>query len=194
MVEAMQHRGYKNIGFFTDDYVVLAHNGSKLSSKQNPTKQPLFSNCKRYVIVYSGEIYNCAELAKKYNLKLTSNNDAEVVLELFVKNRTDFVLELNGAFAFAIYDRTENELYIYRDRLGIKPLYYIQNFDSFAFGSELKSLITIPKVRENLNIDNNAIGYYFHLGYIPSPHTIYQNIYKLEQGSMLRFSFSGTPI
>jgi len=190
MAQSMQHRGHDNIGFFTDDYVVLAHNGSKRLSGQNQTKQPLLSNCKRYVIVYSGEVYNCAELIEKYNLQTTSNNDAEVILELFVKNSADFMLELNGAFAFAIYDRIENELFLYRDRIGIKPLYYIQNFDSFAFGSELKSLITIPKIRKNLNINNTSIGRYFHLGYIPAPLTIYQNIYKLEQGSMLKFSFS----
>ena len=86
----------------------------------------MFSSCKRYVIVYSGEVYNCAELAKRYNLKLTTNNDAEVILELFINNRTDFILELNGAFAFAIYDRKNYELFLYRDRIGIKPLYYIQ--------------------------------------------------------------------
>lgn len=189
MVESMQHRGYDNVGFYTDDYVVLAHNDSKKISKHQ-AKQPLFSSCKRYVIVYSGEVYNCAELAKRYNLKLTTNNDAEVILELFINNRTDFILELNGAFAFAIYDRKNYELFLYRDRIGIKPLYYIQNFDSFAFGSELKSLITIPKVRENLNISNDSIARYLHLGYIPSPQTIYQNIYKLEQGSMIKFSFS----
>jgi len=194
MVDSMQHRGYDNIGFFTDDYVVLAHNCSRTSQERNQTKQPLYSNCKRYVIICSGEIYNCTELAKRYNLKLTTNSDAEVILELFIRNRNDFVLELNGAFAFAIYDRIENELFLYRDRLGIKPLYYFQNFDSFAFGSELKSIITIPEVRKNLNISNNSIERYFHLGYIPSPHTIYQNIYKLEQGSMIKFSISNFEI
>ncbi len=190
MIYSLQHRGFDNIGFFTDEYIALAHNCSGTNPEKTQAKQPKLSNCKRYVIIYNGEVFNCQELVKKYNLVLNSDSEAEIILELFIRNGTSFVNELNGAFTFAIYDREKTELFLYRDRLGLKPLFYTQNADSFIFGSELKALLTIPEVKNSLTINYDAVNRYFHLGYIPAPQTIYQNVHKLEQGSMLKVSYT----
>jgi asparagine synthase (glutamine-hydrolysing) len=184
----MYHRGPNHTGYFTDEYVALAHNRLSILDLSEKAHQPMLSDCNRYVIIYNGEVFNFRELAKKYTLNLKSRSDTEVILKLFIINGMDFVQELNGMFAFAIYDREKMELFLYRDRLGIKPLYYTQNQDSFIFGSELKAIVALPEVSRTLEINHDAVSRYFHLGYIPSPITIYQNVYKLEPGSMLKVS------
>ena len=97
--------------------------------------------------------------------------------------------ELNGMFAFAIYDRSQNELYLYRDRLGIKPLYYYWDGKNFAFASELKSLTSLEQIP--LEINHAAINRYLHFGYVPAPYSIYKNIYKMNSGTMMKISATG---
>ena len=188
MASSMYHRGPDHTGYFTDEYVALAHNRLSILDLSDKAHQPMLSQCGRFVITFNGEVYNFKELAHRYNLPLDSRSDTEVILKLFIKNGENFVSDLNGMFAIAIYDREKMELYLYRDRLGVKPLFYCQNQDSFQFGSELKSIISLPEVNRQLKLNQDAINRYFHLGYIPSPHTIYQNVYKLEAGSMMKVS------
>ena len=104
------------------------------------------SHCGRYIMVYNGEIYNFKEIAnklKKTNWKTSS--DSEVILEAFVAWGIDFVHQLNGMFAIAIYDKKENKLFLFRDRMGIKPLYYFYNEKDLIFSSELKAICAIKK-------------------------------------------------
>jgi asparagine synthase (glutamine-hydrolysing) len=146
----------------------------------------------RYVIVYNGEVYNYAEVAAelKFNFDpdfhFRSGTDTEVILQAFAGYGVDAVKHLNGMFAFAIYDKQEEELYLFRDRLGIKPLYYYWDGADFAFASEVKSLKKISKL--NLQVNYSVIPQYLHLGYIPAPHSIYENCYKLEPGHYLKIS------
>lgn len=188
MASSMYHRGPNHTGYFTDEYIALAHNRLSVIDLSEKAYQPMLSKCGRYVITYNGEVYNFQELAKRYNLTLESRSDTEVILQLFVINGEDFISELNGMFALAIYDREKMELFLYRDRLGIKPLFYSQNQDSFQFASELKAIVSLPEVKRNLKINKNAISRYFHLGFIPAPYTIYENVFKLEPGSMMKIS------
>ena len=135
----------------------------------------------RYVIVYNGEVYNFNEIAVEIKLKnpnftLNTSSDTEVILEAFALWGVEFANKLNGMFAITIYDKTEDTLFLFRDRVGIKPLYYYWDNKNFAFASELKALKTVPFISNNISINPVAINQYLHLGYIPEPHSIYTNI------------------
>ena len=153
----------------------------------------MFSFNNRYVIIYNGEIYNFKELislldpAIRYQLKTTS--DTEVILELFSQLGNKFVEHLNGMFTIAIYDRTKKELSLFRDRMGIKPLYYYYDGTNFAFASELKSLKHLQQINKKINA--SAIRTFLHLGYIPAPYTAYNSIQKMESGSILTVASDG---
>jgi asparagine synthase (glutamine-hydrolysing) len=149
-------------------------------------KQPIFNEDKTKVIVFNGEIYNYKELQLKLiNLgcKLKTNSDTEVVLVLYELYGEECVQYLNGMFSFAIYDQTKSLLFVARDRFGEKPLYYYHSEEEFVFASELKSLVLFDSSLKK--ISNTALHLYFSLSYIPAPHTIYENIYKLEPATKL---------
>ena len=130
MVTAQNHRGPDNNGTFFHNQVGLGHNRLSIIDLSERGAQPMHSFKERYVIVYNGEVYNYAEVAAelKFNFDpdfhFKSGTDTEVILQAFAGYGVDAVKHFNGMFAFAIYDKQEEELYIFRDRLGIKPLYY----------------------------------------------------------------------
>ena len=182
MASCLEHRGPDATGHFIACHVALGHTRLKILDLSDNANQPMHSNCERYVIVYNGEVYNFRELAAKYSLKLKTGSDTEVILELFAKNRTSFIHELNGMFAFAIYDKQEKQLFLFRDRMGIKPLFYYRDETVFAFASELKSLLKFEPIKNNLKINHQATGHFLHLGYVPEPLTIYEQIVKFPAG------------
>ena len=192
MVSTQNHRGPDGNGTFFHNQVGLGHNRLSIIDLSARGKQPMHSFKDRYVIVYNGEVYNYAEVAAelKFNFDpgfhFRSSTDTEVILEAFAGYGIDTVKHLNGMFAFAIYDKEQEELYVFRDRLGIKPLYYYWNGENFAFASEIKALNAISKL--NLQVNYSVIPHYLHLGYIPAPYSIYQNCYKLEPGHYLKIS------
>ena len=134
------HRGPDNQNYWIDNNVGLGHNRLSIIDLSSDANQPMFSTCDRYIIVYNGEVYNFKFLANKYNINAKTNSDTEIVLKLFIKKGVDFVNELNGMFAIIIFDKVENQFFLFRDRLGIKPLYYYYDNDNFAFSSEIKAL------------------------------------------------------
>jgi asparagine synthase (glutamine-hydrolysing) len=192
MVTAQNHRGPDSNGTFIHNQVGLGHNRLSIIDLSERGAQPMHSFSSRYVIVYNGEVYNYAEVAAelKFNFDpdfhFRSGTDTEVILQAFAGYGIDAVKHLNGMFAFAIYDKQEEELYLFRDRLGIKPLYYYWDGENFAFASEVKSLKKLNKL--NLQINYSVIPQYLHLGYIPAPYSIYENCYKLEPGHYLKIS------
>jgi asparagine synthase (glutamine-hydrolysing) len=131
-------------------------------------------------------VYNFKEIAHQLQLSLHTSSDSEVILEAFSKQGADFVHALNGMFALAIYDKDQQKLYLFRDRLGIKPLFYFWDGVKFAFASELKSLLTLSGIPRQLN--HQAISHFLRLGYIPAPGTIYNNIYKVLPGNYIKLS------
>ncbi len=193
MIDAVAHRGPDAEGFFEDEIIALGHKRLSILDLSHNADQPMFSHDKRNVMVYNGEVYNYIELAGNENshrgFQLNTTSDSEVMLESFAMHGIKSVEGFNGMFAFAIYDKLAQELFIVRDRIGIKPLYYYYADGEFAFASELKSFRNLKQIKFKLN--NEAIYNYLHVGYIPAPQSIYQHIYKLEQGHWLKISKTG---
>ncbi|MCA6078359.1 asparagine synthase (glutamine-hydrolyzing) [Fulvivirga sedimenti] len=186
-VSSMQHRGPDNQQFihFKEDQIGLGHTRLTILDQNERSNQPMTSPDGRYTIVYNGEIYNFRELKAKYNIETETTSDTEIVLKLFILQGTDFIHECNGMFAMAILDNEEKSIHIYRDRLGIKPLYYFHNGKSLAFASELNTLkILLP----GLKVNKSVIPDFLQLGFIPSPYSWYSNVLKLPPGCCLIYS------
>ena len=181
-IDSIAHRGPDARGAFIDNQhnVGLGHRRLSIIDLSSDADQPMTSRCGRYVIVYNGETYNYKEIIQDLNLNLRTSSDTEAILEAFVKCGPSFVNYLNGMYAIAIYDKAEKVLFLFRDRLGIKPLYYSQNNGDFLFASELKAL---KQFGRKLTINNSAINNYLYLGYVPQDQTIYKNVHKLAAGS-----------
>lgn len=198
MTNALSHRGPDADGFFFNGICGLGHRRLSILDLSVSANQPMYSRSlssfdgesqeERFVIVYNGEIYNYAELAKELNIKMRTTSDTEVILELFVKYGVEFVHKLNGMFAIAIYDQLKQSLYLFRDRIGIKPLYYYWDRNKLLFGSELKSLQCLNL---DLKLNHDAIADFLHLGYVPAPRSIFENIKKLPPGNYLLANQTG---
>lgn len=148
--------------------------------------QPLSNVDETLWLVCNGEIYNYRELrselqAKGYHFK--TGSDSEVLLHLYDAEGDDFVLRLNGMFDFALWDVRRHRLLIGRDRLGVKPLYVMQDGQRLAFATEAKALLTLPGVRAELN--RSAVASYLHLGYVAAPDCIFKGIRKLPPATLL---------
>lgn len=176
------HRGPNATGFYynQNNTLALAHQRLSILDLNEVANQPMYSTCKRYLIIYNGEVYNFIDIKNKYQIATTTTSDTEIILETYIKKGTNIFEELNGMFAFAIYDTIENKLVLARDRLGIKPLFYYYDGYSFAFASELKA---IKKLYGNLEINKSVIPYFLQLGFIPQPNTIYKHVFKFPTGS-----------
>lgn len=187
MTNVIAHRGPDAEGYFMDECTGLGHRRLSIIDLSVAANQPMHSSCNRYVMVYNGEVYNYKEIALelktvKPELHLKTSSDTEVILEAFVCYGESFVHKLNGMFAIVIYDKVNKELFLYRDRMGIKPIYYYWYEENFVFASELKSLKKL-KGKINFNINRDAINEFLHLGYIPEPHSIYEHIKKIPSGA-----------
>ena len=162
MTDSISHRGPDAEGFFIDDTFGLAHRRLSIIDLSTAANQPMQSSCKRYQMVFNGEVYNYQEIAKELNVNLKTTGDSEVVLEAFVKWGPQMVNRLNGMFTIAIYDIIEKKLYLFRDRLGIKPLFVYRHNGTVAFASELKAIVAL-KSELPLTVNRSAIPYFLHL-------------------------------
>ncbi len=182
MTSCLVHRGPDATGSYYTDLIGLGHQRLSILDLSNDANQPMESHSMRYVCVYNGEVYNFMDIAKDLNIELKTNCDTEVIVEAFAEWGVTFINKLNGIFSICIYDKQEQILYLFRDRIGIKPMFYYWDGNNFAFSSELKSLLQIKYIRERRQINNSAINEYLHLGYIPEPNTIFTNIRKFPNG------------
>ncbi|PCH92408.1 MAG: asparagine synthase (glutamine-hydrolyzing) [Bacteroidetes bacterium] len=183
MTRSLQHRGPDAHGtYFRDESGAgLGHQRLSIIDPSEQSHQPFTSADQRYKMVYNGEVYNYQNLRGRMpNVKWTSKGDTEVILESFAQSGVESLNELEGMFAFAIYDLKENRLTLARDRIGIKPLYYYWDGENFAFGSEIKSIKTIIP---ELEINFSSISSFLHLGCISNHNTIYKHVYQLPAGS-----------
>ncbi|MFB6307405.1 MAG: asparagine synthase (glutamine-hydrolyzing), partial [Flavobacteriales bacterium] len=180
MMDSLTHRGPDAEGEFHEENIHLGHRRLSIIDLSEEANQPMHSQCNRYVIVYNGEVYNFKEIGKELEVNLRTNSDTEVVLESFAKWGSECLHKFNGMFAFAIWDKEKKELFLARDRIGIKPLYYYEDEERFYFASELKSIKSVCK---DLRIDKTAINEFLHLGYIPQPHSIYEEVRKFPSGN-----------
>lgn len=180
------HRGPDEGGSWIDPGIGLAHR--RLSIIDLSTgQQPLFNHNRSVAIVFNGEIYNFKELTKQLRAKgysFKTHSDTETIVHAWEEWGENCVDHLRGMFAFAIYDKNKDQLFLARDRMGIKPLFYALTDDGYLiFGSELKVLVEHPSFKKNMDI--SGIEDYCALGYIPEPKTIYKNVYKLQSGYRL---------
>ncbi|PHR49951.1 MAG: asparagine synthase (glutamine-hydrolyzing) [Fluviicola sp.] len=185
MSKAIAHRGPDADGLFLDGSKVcgLVHRRLSIIDITDNANQPMTSENGRYTIVFNGELYNFEDLReelKTLDYKFFTASDTEVVLNAFIQWGSECVDRFNGMFAFAIWDEKVSELYLFRDRIGIKPLYYIKTDEVFAFASEIKALLPLA---QDLSWNNEVVHHFFRLGYVPEPQTIYKHINKFPKGN-----------
>jgi len=185
--DALRHRGPDADGawFSADAGVGLAHRRLSILDLTPTGAQPMSNDDGGVRIVHNGEVYNFAELRERLQgrYRFRSTGDTEVVLRLYEDKGVDCTTELEGMFAFAVYDVARRRLLLARDRAGIKPLYYAAAPGRFAFASEPKALLTLPWVSRN--VDPAAVAQYLSLGYVAAPRTIFADIRQLPPGHRL---------
>ena len=193
MIHTLKHRGPDNNGYWIseNDNLFLGHTRLSIIDLSDRANQPMHSMCGRYTIVFNGEIYNYLELKDNYLLdnknSLRTSSDTEIILELISKFGVKKAFTLaTGMFAAAIWDAHLKKLYLVRDRIGEKPIYYYYDKLKFIFASELKAILKYPNFNKKVNI-NNLVDY-FRFGYFPTPGTIFESLFKLEPGKILEFS------
>ena len=186
----IKHRGPDATGYWTcvKDNIYLGHTRLSILDLSTNGNQPMISSCGRYVISFNGEIYNFREksikLVQEHNVKLSNKTDTLVLLELISKYGIEAAIsQVEGMFAFAVWDRKEKKLHLARDRFGEKPLFYYRDKKFIIFGSELKVIKSFKQI--DLRISKKASFYYSILGYIPAPHSIYENVFKVKPGEMI---------
>ncbi len=193
MNDSMYHRGPDDCGTdvislkrSTDGsnlFLGMAHRRLSIMDLSEKGHQPMLSYDGRVRIVFNGEIYNFRELKKELDYPFVSDCDTEVIIAAYLRWGIDCVNRFDGMFAFALYDLDKKTLYLVRDRLGVKPLYYWKNADGIVFSSELKAIRLYPGFSECVRKD--LLPRFFVRKYISAPDTIYENVYKLEQGTCL---------
>lgn len=193
MTDTIKYRGPDSEGYYIDIsksgiQTCLGHRRLSIFDLSALGNQPMESKDGKVIVVYNGEIYNFksirSELIEKgYTFK--SECDTEVIIYGYKEWGIKFVNKINGMFSISIYDKEKEEVYLIRDRMGIKPLYYYYNGKDFAFASELKPIMKYPFFHKE--IDMEALQSYFIYHYIPAPQTIFKNTYKLKPGEILKY-------
>lgn len=195
MNESQFHRGPDEGGLHCEPGVGLGHRRLSIIDLASG-QQPLFNEDHSVVVVFNGEIYNFQALAKELQdcgHQFRTHSDTEVIVHAWEEWGVQCVQRLRGMFAFAIWDRNQKTLFIARDRIGIKPLYYAKlPNNQLLFGSELKSLLTHTQLPREL--DPLAIEEYFTFGYVPDPKTILKNVYKLPPAHYLLIKHGSTQL
>jgi len=182
-LDKLKNRGPDDGGVWADSLVKLGHRRLSVVELSGAGHQPMLSHDGRYVIVFNGEIYNHLELRKDLDPEggWRGQSDTETLVEAFRHWGSECLGRLNGMFAFAIWDRKERRLFLARDRMGVKPLYYSNCDGVFAFGSRPGAVVPLagPTAHE---LNPEALRLYLELGYIPAPLSYYRNVNKLRPG------------
>ncbi len=181
MCDVIVHRGPDDSGYYVDDTVSIGMRRLSIIDLAGG-KQPIVNEDGSIVVVFNGEIYNFREL--RYDLEIkghrfTTDSDTEVIVHAYEEYGYDCLDRFNGMFAIALWDMDRKELFLARDRVGIKPLYYAVIGNVLVFGSEIKSILEYGIKRE---VDVQAVADYFVLRYVPAPRTMFRGIRKLEPG------------
>jgi asparagine synthase (glutamine-hydrolysing) len=188
--DTLTHRGPDSAGTWVDARVGLGLGHRRLAIVDlSPTgHQPMVSRSGRYVITFNGEVYNFARLRAElegFGHSFRGHSDTEVMLAAFERWGVEPAIErFVGMFAFALWDAADRHLWLVRDRLGIKPLYYGRVGDALVFGSELKALVAMPGF--DRTVDRESLAAFLRYNNVPAPHTIWKGVYKLMPGTLLR--------
>jgi asparagine synthase (glutamine-hydrolysing) len=194
MTDSITHRGPNDRGVFLSRVAGLGARRLSIIDIAHG-HQPISNENESIWIVFNGEIYNYLALRNLVLEKgriLKTNSDTEVILHLYEEFGADCLQHFSGMFAFAIWDSRKKELFVARDKTGIKPLYYTQTKNLLVFGSEMKVLMQHPEVNREINI--NSLNQYLTYEYVPTPGTILKNIFRLEPGHFFRYNPSGLKI
>jgi len=186
MADAMAHRGPDDAGAWADHHCALAHRRLAIIDLSPAGHQPMANDDESLWIVFNGEIYNFQTLRHELEglgHRFRSRSDTEVILRAYEQWGPDCLRRLRGMFAFAIWDRRQRRLFLARDRVGKKPLFYTQQGDRFLFASELQGLLADPQVPREPDLA--ALDAYLSWGYIPAPATGFRGIHKLPPAHFL---------
>lgn len=189
MTDAVKHRGPDGEGHWIENNVAIGHRRLSIIDLSPAGHQPMISSDNRYILSYNGEIYNFRELRielEAAGYKFRSNTDSEVVLNAYAEWGKDALLKFNGMFAFVIWDRRENVLFLARDRYGVKPLYWTKQNNMFAFGSEQKAIFANPTFSKRLN--KEALLEYFTFQNIFTDQTLLEDVHLLPAGHYAVFN------
>jgi asparagine synthase (glutamine-hydrolysing) len=193
MLDVLHHRGPDHQHGYYDTtntkQLFLGHTRLSILDLSSNGNQPMFSDDKNIIMVFNGEIYNFEELKNKHlkNDFFYSKTDTEVVLKLYQKFGIQFVNELNGDFAISIYDKSINKLFLIKDHVGVKPLYFYTDSQKFIFASEIKSIIA-SGIKPSLA--NDELLNYFVFKYTPKNNTLYKNIYRVPPASYIEYDLN----
>jgi asparagine synthase (glutamine-hydrolysing) len=197
MAGTLRHRGPDDDGWWADPGagIALAHRRLAVVDLSARGHQPMRAIDSDQVLLYNGEVYNHRALRTELvnaGQQFRGHSDTEVLAALIARDGVPAaVQQINGAFSFALWSPDERTLWLARDRIGEKPLYYAWCDQAFIFGSELKAVLAHPGLRPE--IDRDALALYFSLGYVPAPYTIYRGVWKLRAGSLLALRVPAAP-
>ena len=185
MTDAMSHRGPDSEGFYQDDILAFGHRRLSIIDLSEAANQPFTDYSDRYSLIFNGEIYNYAEIKPLIaDYPFRTQSDTEVILAGYIKWGPGVLKYLRGMFTIAIWDKEEKSLFIARDRLGVKPLYYYHSDDQFIFASELRAILTAFNGKRK--IDETAIAEYFRYQSIGFPFSPVEGIKQMEAGTWMR--------
>lgn len=179
---ALQKRGPDFQDIYLEESVCVGHRRLSIIDTRAAANQPMWDESRRYCIVFNGEIFNYKQLRDELRSKgvsFSTESDTEVLLKLYIHEGEGCLNKLNGFFAFCVFDKQSETLFLARDRFGVKPLLYVYDEDKFIFGSEMKSILQYGLEKK---LDYNSLYIYLQLNYIPSPDTIFLDVKKLAPG------------
>ena len=185
MADSMVHRGPNGEGYYVSGPVGLAHRRLSIIDISGGA-QPIFNEDSSIVVVFNGEIYNHMELRAVLEARghlFRTHSDTEVLVHAYEEYGPSFTTHLTGMFAFALWDTRRQQLFVARDRVGIKPFYYTIHNGQLLFASEIKALLVDPRVPRAIDLE--ALRAYLRLRYVPAPKTMFQGIYKLLPGHQM---------
>ena len=194
MIKVIHHRGPDGDGRYVEKEVGLGHRRLSIIDLGGGA-QPISNEDGRLQIVFNGEIYNFIELRNEleaFGHVFRTKSDTEVIIHAYEQWGEDCVRRFNGMFAFAIWDKQKREVFLARDHLGIKPLYYVQVGSRLLFGSEIKSLLQDAECPREMNLESLAELFTFR--FVPSPKTVFKGIFKVPPGHFMRLTKKGVEI
>ncbi|MEA2603106.1 MAG: hypothetical protein QOF89_4098 [Acidobacteriota bacterium] len=188
----LAHRGPDDEGYYEEGPLGLAHKRLTILDTSRRGRQPMFTEDGQLAITFNGEVYNFLELRAELEARghtFQTQTDTEVILRLYQVEGEAMLAKLNGMFSLAIWDRRSRCLFIARDRLGIKPLYYTVGADGLVFASEVKALLAVSAERPRVNLE--MLDAYMSVGYVPTERTLFAGIEKLQPGWCLKADADG---
>ncbi len=190
MCDAIAHRGPDAEGFYLNKNVAFGHRRLAIRDLSPLGQQPMFSNDKTIAMVFNGEIYNDSfikqKLENEHGIQFKSACDSEMICPAYRAHGIDIVKELEGMFSIALHDQSSDTVYLVRDPIGIKPLYYFKNESTLLFGSELKALLAHSECEKEINPD--SLHSYFAQGYVDPNSSLIKNIHQVAPGSFIKIN------